>query len=432
MPPQEPDQETDIVEVGPPPDVEQAERDQRTKAQPRTEFALIDAARMQAQHRSAPAMRGATPGGSIPGYRILRELHRGGQGVVYLAIQEGTRRKVAIKVMREGPFSGSTDRVRFEREVQVLAQLNNPNIVAIHDSGAFAGSYYYVMDYIAGQTLDEYVRLHEPSIRDILKLFVQICGAVNAAHLRGVIHRDLKPSNIRVTPAGTPHVLDFGLAKVSDGASPGETMPTHMTATGQFIGSMPWSSPEQAQGDTARIDVRSDVYSLGVILYQLICGRFPYKIEGLMTEVMQQITSAEPVRPRSISKKIDGEVETIILKPLAKLREHRYQTAGEFARDIERYLAGEPIEAKRDNVRYMVKKLIVRYRVRAAVIGVVLLSIIGLAAAMAVLYTRELDRGNEVAAERARADLAEQRLRSAEQTIADLRAELDALKSPQD
>lgn len=335
------------------------------------DFDLIEAARMQAQHRSAPAF-GALLAGGVPGYKVLREIHRGGQGVVYLAVQESTKRKVALKVMREGPFAGPHDRVRFEREVRVLAQLNNANIVTIHDSGSHAGCFYYVMDYIPGHVLDEYVKQASLAPREILRLFATICNAVNAAHLRGVIHRDLKPSNVRVSPDGIPHVLDFGLAKVSDNQSSVTSMPTQMTATGQFIGSLPWASPEQAGGDPAAVDVRTDVYSLGVMLYQLLTGRFPYTVEGPMRLVLDNIVTVEPPRPRTLNRQISGDAEAVVMKALAKAKEQRYQTAGEVARDLERCLAGEPVEARRTNRRYMLGKALRRYRgASLAALGVV-------------------------------------------------------------
>ncbi|USN98303.1 MAG: protein kinase [Phycisphaeraceae bacterium] len=340
------------------------------------EIGLIEAARMQAQHRSRPAMRGVGMAASIPGYTIVRELHRGGQGVVYLARQEGTGRQVAIKLMREGALARQSDRLRFEREIQVLAQLNNPNIVTIHDSGVAGGCGYYVMDYIAGRTLDEYVRHAELGVEEILKLFIKVCHAVNAAHLRGVIHRDIKPSNIRVTPEGEPHVLDFGLAKLESVDGEASAAPTQMTATGQFVGSLPWASPEQARGEGAKIDVRTDVYSLGVILYELLTGRFPYKVNGPMAEVVDRIANEIPARPGTFSKPINSELDTIVLKALSKSRAQRYQTPGEFARDIERLLAGQPIEAKRDNWRYMSRKILQRYWASVAAAGVVLVALV--------------------------------------------------------
>lgn len=333
----------------------------KTRPGSASEMGLIEAARMQAQHRSRPAMRGVGLAAGIPGYTVVREIHRGGQGVVYLARQDGTGRQVAIKLMREGALARASDRVRFEREIHVLAQLDNPNIVTIHDSGVVGGCAYYVMDYIAGQTLEVFVRQNELGITETLAMFAKVCHAINAAHLRGVIHRDLKPSNIRVTPEGEPHVLDFGLAKIEGVSAGASAAPTQMTATGQFVGSLPWASPEQARGDSAKIDVRTDVYSLGVILYDLLTGRFPYEVSGSMPEVINRILNETPPRPGVFNKQINSELDTIVLKALAKSRSMRYQTPGDLARDIERFLAGEPIEAKRDNWRYMSRKMLQRH-----------------------------------------------------------------------
>ena len=184
------------------------------------------------------------PADSFPGYEIERQIHRGGQGLVFQAVQRSTGRKVAIKVIREGPFSGPHDKARLEQEVHILGTLNHPHIVTIHDSGMAAGQFYFVMDYIPGQRLDAYMSDSRLSLEHTLRLFEKICHAVNAAHLRGVIHRDLKPGNIRVDVEGEPHILDFGLAKIVpsyDAEASAETM----TAEGQFIGSLPWATPEQ-------------------------------------------------------------------------------------------------------------------------------------------------------------------------------------------
>lgn len=334
------------------------------------EVGLIQAARMQASHRSRPAMRGVGMATGIPGYTIIREIHRGGQGVVYLGRHDGTGRQVAIKLMREGALARQSERLRFEREIQVLAQLDNPNIVTIHDSGVAGGCGYYVMDYIAGQKLDEFVRNNELSVEETLELFGRVCQAVNAAHLRGVIHRDLKPGNIRVSPGGEPHVLDFGLAKLESVDGMASAAPTQMTMTGQFIGSLPWASPEQVGGDDGQIDVRTDVYSLGVILYELLTGRFPYVVQGPMPEVVGRILNEMPSRPGSLNKQVNSELDTIVLKCLAKPRDLRYETPGELARDIDRLLAGEPIAAKRDSWRYMSRKLVQRYWLWIVVVGV--------------------------------------------------------------
>ncbi len=356
------------------------------------ERGLIEAALGQATPRgSSTAFVGdLPPPDTFPGYELTREVHRGGQGAVYQAIQKATRRRVAIKVMHGGPFTGSSGRARFEREVQILGQLNHPNIVGIHDSGSTAdGSFFYVMDYISGRPLDEVISGDKrPTVADTLKLFARICDAVNAAHLRGVIHRDLKPANIRLDQRGEPIVVDFGLAKI---AVPDVTHESHaqlMTMTGQFIGSLPWASPEQAEGIPDKIDVRTDVYSLGVILYQMLTGRFPYEVVGNMRDVLDNILRAEPARPSTIRRQVNDEVETIVLKCLAKERDRRYQSAGELARDIHRYLRGEPIEAKRDSVGYVLSKTLRRYRLPVGVAAAFVLLAAGSSVVMAGLYAK--------------------------------------------
>jgi len=305
----------------------------------------------------------------VPGYRIIGEIHRGGQGVVYQAVQESTDRTVAIKVMRAGAFAGPSEKLRFEREIQILARLKHPNIVTIHDSGVAGASAYFVMDYIDGDQLDVYLKERRPPIRDRLELFAKICEAVNVAHLRGVIHRDLKPGNIRVAGDGEPHVLDFGLAKQADWDRETSEADRAATLTGQFVGSLPWSSPEQAAGRGDEVDLRTDVYSLGVALYQALTGSFPYPVTGSLSETAGHIAGTEPINPRNHNADLDDEVTQIVLKALRKERDARYQTAGALGRDLRRYLAGEPIEAKRDSFTYIVRKQLARHRATVAVIG---------------------------------------------------------------
>jgi tetratricopeptide (TPR) repeat protein/predicted Ser/Thr protein kinase len=336
---------------------------------------------------------------AFPGYEILREIHRGGQGVVYQAIQKTTRRKVAIKLLHGGPFTGSTGRSRFEREVQVLGQLSHANIVRIHDSGVTAdGSFFYVMDYISGRSLDELIADKRPDVDQTLALFVKICDAINAAHLKGIIHRDIKPSNIRVDANGEPIIVDFGLAKIAvPDVIEGEGMdksPQLMTLTGQFIGSLPWASPEQAEGLPGNIDVRTDVYSLGVVLYQMLTGQFPYRVIGNMRDVLDNILKAQPARPSTVRRQIDDEVETIVLKCLSKDRDRRYQSAGELGRDLKRYLQGQPIEAKRDSTAYMLGKALHRYRVPVALASAAVVALVIVAVWMSVLY-RQADRATQ-------------------------------------
>ncbi len=283
----------------------------------------------------------------LPGYEIIRELHRGGQGIVFLANQKSMQRNVAIKVMKEGPFADPTDRARFDREVHILAQLKHPNIVTIHDSGRIAGCDYFVMDYVEGLSLDEYVAQKKPSLGELLKLFISICETVEIAHARNIIHRDLKPGNIRVDTEGRPRVLDFGLAKVV-----GAPRSTNATEQGMFVGSIPWASPEQARGQMESLDPRTDVYSLGVILYQLLTNHFPYDITGQPHQVLVRIRNDLPMDPHAMRRDIDRDLSTIVLKCLAKERNRRYVSAGIVANDLKRFVHGDPIDARRDSVSY--------------------------------------------------------------------------------
>lgn len=301
---------------------------------------------------------------SVPGYRLLKEIHRGGQGVVYLAIQESTRRKVAIKILKEGPLADSREFARFAREVDILSRINHPHIVAIHDRGLAAGHAYYTMDYIAGQSLDAYVVSAGLNVEEILQLFIKLCDAVNVAHLRGVIHRDLKPANIRIDEEGEPKVLDFGLAKVEPDSAL-KSSAAGMTVAGQFIGSLPWASPEQAEGRTDSIDIRTDVYSLGVILYHLLTGRFPYPVSGQLSDIIRGITQIPPVRLSTVAMHIDRDLELIVLKCLAKEPERRYQSAGDLGRDIQRYLGKQPIDARPSTVYYQIHQFVRRHKTLA-------------------------------------------------------------------
>ena len=317
----------------------------------------------------------------IEGYDIIRELHRGGQGVVYQAIEKATKRKVAIKVLIEGPHASKTARKRFEREIELVAQLKHPNIISIFHSGETPeGMRYCVMDYIRGLPMDQYVNENRLSLEDRLKLFSTLCDAVQYAHQKGVIHRDLKPSNILVDSAGNPKVLDFGLAKVL--AAPIETV---VSLSQQVIGTLPYMSPEQARGNPDDIDTRTDIYALGIILYEMLTGHYPYPVAGQMAEMLKNIAETPPTPPsrqwtadsgvtRRTSKHlragkcpIDDDLQTVVLKTLSKERERRYQSAGELAKDIQHYLADEAIDAKRDSGWYVFRKTIHRHQTKLAV-----------------------------------------------------------------
>ncbi len=341
------------------------------------EAAILRQERLTGTRRMSGTRTGASlPRTVLPGYELLRELHRGGQGVVYVGLQKSTGRQVAIKLLRQRPSEPtSASLARFQREVEILSRLKHPNIVTIHDCGQDRDDVYLVMDYVQGRPLDAHVLHHQTPLRDLLALVARICDAVHAAHLRGVIHRDLKPANILVDGTGEPRVLDFGLAKLV--GDPGDTSDARMmTATGEFVGSLPWASPEQAEGRVDALDVRTDVYSLGVILYQLVTGRFPYPVTGRIDAVVRHIASTEPVRPSAIRRDVNRELEAILLKSLAKEAERRYQSAADLARDLRRYLAGEPIEARRDSLAYVMRKQLTRYRAAVIATGAMLLVIL--------------------------------------------------------
>ncbi|MCP4547702.1 MAG: tetratricopeptide repeat protein [bacterium] len=326
------------------------------------------------------------PANHIEGYDILHEIHRGGQGVVYKAVQLATKRTVALKVLLHGPFASAKQQHRFEREIDLIASIQHPNIVTVYDSGLAQGRYYFAMEYIHGHSLDEYLKNTTLDTKAKLRLFRKICSAVNSAHQRGVIHRDLKPGNIRVNAEGEPHVLDFGLAKA---AGPDIQDGQPVTVLGEFMGTLAYASPEHTCGDPRLIDTRADVYSLGMILYEMLTGDFPYGVVGHVAEVLGNIAKVEPRRPASVNPRIDNEIETIVLKTLAKEKERRYQSAHALSRDVGRYLAGEPLDAKRNSPWYVLRKSLRRYRLAVGVIAAFILILTGSTFALSIMYQNQ-------------------------------------------
>jgi tetratricopeptide (TPR) repeat protein len=327
-------------------------------------------------HRPADADAGAF---QIPGYPDLERLHSGGQGLVFRARQQSTGQLVAIKVLHDAAAHEPREQYRLEREAQILAGLNHPNIVTVIDSGTIGCSRFLVMPYVDGWSLDSYVRHNHLSPREIAATLAKVADAVHSAHLRGVIHRDLKPGNVRVDRRGEPKILDFGLAK----QSVDDVSSIDQTQTGQFVGSLPWASPEQVGAGAGRVDLRTDVYSLGVILYQLLTDKFPYPVFGALGDTIDNIQNSEPVSLRSVdlpgcidgrsesrpARSIDDELETIVRKCLNKDPARRYQSGGDLARDLRHYLNGEAIEAKRDSRWYVFRKFVARNRGLALAAG---------------------------------------------------------------
>jgi serine/threonine protein kinase len=310
---------------------------------------------------------------TIEGYTILENMPRGGQAIVYKAFQKATKRIVAVKVLLQGAHASARHQYRFEREVKLAASLHHPNIVTIHDSGISEGQYYYVMEYIDGNPLDEYIESKDLSACEIMVLFEKVCSASAYAHQHGVMHRDIKPGNVLVDENGEPHILDFGLAKVVDDPD-SESEPTFVSIEGQVIGTLAYMSPEQATGNQDTVDIRTDVYSIGVMLYKVLTGKFPYDVSKAMLATLKNIQQVDPIRPSRLVSSIKSEIEAITMKSLEKDPNRRYQSAAHLQDDIKCWLSGKPISAKSDSSLYLLKKFI--FRRPAASITVVLLLII--------------------------------------------------------
>ncbi len=321
----------------------------------------------------------------IDGYTISHEIHRGGQGIVYHATQNSTGRKVAIKVLLKGALASEGQRMRFEREIDLASRINHPNVVSIIDRGETAdGRGYLAMELIEGPTLDGYLAERDMSVEDRLRLFVQICDGVVAAHQRGVLHRDLKPANILIDQAGRPRLLDFGLAK--DHLNESATM--IRTMEGEFMGTLAYASPEQLRGDPSQIDARTDIYTLGVLLYEMLCGKLPHEMSGSIEAVIQRVLEQTPKAPSVIIGKLDGDLDVVVLHALEHEPERRYQTVEGLANDVRAVLEHRPIEARRASTVYQLRKFARRHRAGVAVVGVLLLGMIGTMTGLAIGIVR--------------------------------------------
>lgn len=331
----------------------------------------------------------------LPQYKILELLGYGGQGVVYRAIQRSAGRLVALKVLHHDASASERRCQRFEREVAVIARLRHPHVITVFESGTVSGRPYLSMELVNGLPIDDFILLHRPPITDIVGLFEKVCRAVASVHQRGVIHRDLKPSNILVDLDSEPHILDFGLAKCFDDG--GNSQPLSMV--GQVVGTLPFLSPEQALANDAVVDLRSDVYTLGVILYLLLTGAMPYSVDGPPERVKQTILEQLPIKPdrrvgadenATAHEPIPIDLSHVVMKALAKEKERRYQSADAFADDLHRCLTHDIVLARADSRWYVLRRAARRYRVHVLLGATFLvLIIVGLVSSLVLWHRAE-------------------------------------------
>jgi eukaryotic-like serine/threonine-protein kinase len=312
---------------------------------------------------------------NIGRYRVIRLLGEGGMGAVYEAEQDQPRRRVALKVIKAA-WASPTMLKRFELESQSLGRLHHVGIAQIYEAGSaetpFGVQPFFAMELIQGQPLVEYADARKLDTRQRLALMIQVCEAAQHAHQNGIIHRDLKPGNILVDESGQPKILDFGLARVTDS----DAQATRQTDMGQLLGTLAYMSPEQVLADPLGIDTRSDVYALGVILYQLLASRFPYPLPREIHEVVQTIRNVDPAPLSSVNNAYRGDIETIVAKALEKDRERRYASAADLAADIQRYLNDQPIAAKPASAVYQLQKFARRHKTIVASAAAVLLALV--------------------------------------------------------
>lgn len=349
----------------------------------------------------------APEGELLSGYSIIREVARGGQGVVFEAIHVQTGRRAAIKMIEpdaNGTFSGNRRR-RIEREAELVASLRHPGIVSLyHCSPLPGGRFALAMEYVDGVPIDAWARglderaaggreAQREAVRTKLRVLCAVCDAVHHAHLNGVIHRDLKPGNVLVGSDGVPRVVDFGVAL--------RASQPRLTRAGGFAGTLAYASPEQVSGDPEAVDARSDVYALGVMLYEILAGRPPYDTSGSLTGAINSITQGAPASLKLVQpggQRAGTELEAIVGKALQKERSERYQSAAALREDLDLYLSGRPVHARSHTALYLLGKLANRHRWGVAAVLAVVVLLVALAVTALESSRRSQHQGRLLAA----------------------------------
>ncbi len=328
----------------------------------------------------------------VDGYTIKGKLGEGGMGVVWRAHQLSTGRDVALKLLPPHSLGSEKAQQRFDREVKTAASLEHPHIAGVYDSGLHRGVFFYAMQVIEeADEFNRYVKEAGLDAKAIIQLTIKIAKAVDFAHDKGIVHRDLKPGNVVVDKAGEPHILDFGLAKGIEGQD------AQLSMQGELVGTPMYMSTEQARGEVLTLDGRTDIYALGVMLYEVLVGAFPYESGGGAYEIIRRKLEQDPQRPRMLNEKLDLDIEAVLLKAIAPRREERYESAGAFAQELRNYLRGRPVTARKQTPGYLACKWFKRNRIRLLVVLILASAFAGTYEAMRRKGVRETEAAQQAA-----------------------------------